>query len=302
MAVSTKIIKKRLRSIGNTKKITRAMEMVAAVKMRKSINQVLASRAYSQTAWQVILGLSKRIKSNHPLLKEPKASGKGLIVLISSNRGLCGGFNSQVINKALALSRQENLDWEFMVMGKKGAEYLARGNKKIIAEFEKPDVFSGIAEVLPLARLIIRDFVAEKYVKVCLVYTDYVSALIQRPNVLTLLPFEPKKDADLSVVTAEDRQAPPIDNTYFDSAEYIFEPNQSLILDSFLPRIIEVQVYQAMLESTASEHSARMMAMKSASSSASEMMTDLTLMFNQARQASITQEIAEITGSKAALE
>jgi len=303
MAVSTKIIKKRIRSIGNTRKITKAMEMVSAVKMRKSVNAVLASRAYAQTAWNVVLNLAKRVDAaEHPLLQKREQIKTTAIILISSNRGLCGGFNSQIIGSALKFADHDESEVQnFIAVGRKGAEILARGQKNIVAEFEKPDVISGVSEIMPLIKMIVNDFVSGRTDKVCVAYTDYVSALAQKPKILQLLPFDPLKDSDLGSIGRAPRAAEIADSN-FETFEYIFEPNKKEILNQFLPRLVEIQLYQAMLESAASEHSARMMAMKNASSSASDMINDLTLMFNQARQAGITREIAEITGSKAALE
>lgn len=298
MALSTKIIKKRIRSIGNTKKITRAMEMVSAVKMRKSVNAVLASRAYARTAWEVVLNLAKRVNAeDHPLLAICGKTAKTAVILISSNRSLCGGFNSQIVAKALAFAGTDAID--YIAIGQKGAEMIARGGKNIVAQFEKPDVITGAETVKPVLKMIIADFLAGKYDKVCFAYTDYISALTQKPKVLQLLPFQALQDSDLGSVGAASQNK---EAAIFDTFEYVFEPNKAEILNQFLPMLIEIQLYQAMLESAASEHSARMMAMKNASSAATDMIADLTLMFNQARQAGITREIAEITGSKAALE
>ncbi|MFA6322474.1 MAG: ATP synthase F1 subunit gamma [Candidatus Buchananbacteria bacterium] len=304
MALSTKVIKNRIRSIGNTKKITKAMEMVSAVKMRKSVNAVLNSRAYAQTAWSVVLNLAKRINAqDHPLLNRRESLKKTAVILISSNRALCGGFNSQIINKALNYAANEKSEsQEFIVMGKKGAEFLARLKKDVVAEFDKPDMLVSAEDIAPIVKMVIKDFIDGKYDKVSVAYTDYISALVQKPRVLTLLPFSIAEDKDLGSVNKTSQKENEETNQGIDSLEYVFEPNKDEILNLFLPRLIETQLYQAMLESLASEHSARMMAMKNASSSASDMIADLTLMFNQARQAGITREIAEICGSKAALE
>lgn len=301
MVLSTKLIKKHIRSIGNTRKITKAMEMISAVKMRKSVNAVLASRAFAQTAWKVVLNLAKRVdEKDHPLLTKREKTKKTAIILISSNRSLCGGFNSQVIAQALNFASQdESASQDFIAVGQKGAESLARAGKNIVAQFEKPDVIISAQPVVPIVNLVIREFLAGNYDKVCIAYTDYYSALVQKPKVVQLLPFRPAKDSDLgSIGQVKEEEA----DKDFGEFEYIFEPNKTDVLNQFLPRLAEIQLYQAMLESAASDHSARMLAMKNASQAASDMISDLTLMFNQARQAGITREIAEITGSKAALE
>jgi len=166
-----------------------------------------------------------------------------------------------------------------------------------VAQFEKPDLVNSTQEITPLTSMVIEDYLSGKYDKIMLVYTDYYSAMIQKPRIKQLLPIEEKIDEELGgVKNMEDEEAS--ENTN----EYIFEPSPAEVLNQFLPRLIEIQVYQALLESNASEHSARMIAMKNASEAATDMMSELTLIYNQARQASITREIAEISGGKAALE
>ncbi|MFA6382485.1 MAG: ATP synthase F1 subunit gamma [Candidatus Buchananbacteria bacterium] len=300
MALSTKIIKKRVRSIGNTKKITKALEMVSAVKMRKAVAAVLASRDYSGAAWNLVLSLAKKANAaDHPLLTQRAEIKKIGFVLISSNRGLCGGFNSQIISQAISYAKNQPGEAEWIAIGKKGAEFLARSGEKLVAEFDKPDLIAGLTDILPIAKMLIKDYVNGNYDKIILAYTDFYSAMTQKPKIKQLLPFEPVKDADLGSVGSPATEKT---QTTFEDFEYLFEPTKTEILNLFLPRLIEIQLYQAMLESAASEHSARMLAMKNASSAAADMIDSLTLAFNQARQASITREIAEITGSKAALE
>jgi len=301
MAVSTKVIKSRLRSIGNTKKITKAMEMVSAAKMRKAINAVLLSRAYSLEAWKTVLNLAGKLNGQeNPLLAAKEKIENVGVILISSNRGLCAGFNSNIIQAAnkfaqeASVSGQVNCEW--LAMGKVGAEYLARNKQKIAATFEKPDVITQTQEITTLAKMAVADYLSGRYDKIMIAYTDFVSALIQKAKVKQLLPIEPQVDHDLGNVKENEKKIEQ------DFAEYLFEPNPAEVLNQFLPRMIEVQVFQAALESNASEHSARMMAMKNASEAATDMMSDLTLAFNQARQANITREIAEISGGKAALE
>lgn len=301
MALSTKIIRRRIRSIKNTKKITKAMEMVAAAKMRKSVNSVLLSRAYSHTAWQVILNLTQRVdEDKHPLLKRRKLIKKICSILISSNRGLCAGFNSHIFSKAVRhfdrtlKSSEVKMDW--ITMGKKGSEYLAKNKMNIIATFPKQEVVSGIQDITAVSRMIIDGYINKDFDEVYLIYTDFISAILQKPRIKKLLPFESEEDMELGRVSQKE-------NTEFSIAEeYEFEPSADAVIDLFLRRLIDVQLYQALLESTASEHSARMMAMRQATDAAGDMIDELTLIFNQARQGAITKEIAEIAGGKAVLE
>ena len=299
MAVSTKIIKKRIRSIGNTKKITRAMEMVAATKMRKAVNAVLASRPYAFDIWAMVMNLISRLEiKKHPLLTPKSEAKKVAIILVTSNRGLCGGFNSQIVSRALKLADQAETAVEWLAIGRWGAEFLARSGKKMVAVFEKPDVILTTSEISALVKAVTGSFVDGTYQKVFVAYTDFYSALVQKPRLKQLLPLEPLADAELGQVGQASAPQPAAEKNF----EYLFEPTPQIVFNELLPHLVTVQLYQAMLESTASEHSARMMAMKNATNAAADMIDDLTLAFNQARQAAITREIAEITGGKAALE
>ncbi|MFA6410293.1 MAG: ATP synthase F1 subunit gamma [Candidatus Buchananbacteria bacterium] len=302
MAVSTKTIKKSIRSIGSTKKITKAMEMISAAKMRKAVNSVLASRPYSQNAWTLVVNLAKKVtNAYHPLLQKPQQVNNIAVILVTASRGFCGGYNSQIISQAINFAKTEKennpeVKIHWLTVGKKGSEFLVRNGQSVTAEFTKSEVVSNSAEASPLAKMVVKDFNQGIYDKVMVAYTDYYSALVQKPKIKQLLPLEPTVDADLGNVGSTSENLPA------DNLEYLFEPNPAEVLNRFLPHLIEVQLYQAYLEASASEQSARMMAMKNASSAASDMIAALTLAYNQARQASITREIAEITGGKAALE
>lgn len=286
---ATREIKRRIRSINNTKKITKAMELVSAVKMRKSVNRVLASRQYANASWQILQNLSLKIDPRrHPLLS-PKPNPKtAAAVLISANRGLCGSFSNNIFGIALKLAKTHH-SINFVTLGKKGRDSLLKAGLSLAADFPKDDITTDILKIIPLVRLIIDDYLAGKYDQINLVYMDFVSSLVQKPIIKTLLPLEtgplPELDDDLSRYE-----------------EYLFEPDPETLLNDLVPRLLEVQIYQAVLESEASEHSARMLSMRNASDAASEIVGDLTLTYNQARQASITREIAEISAGKIALE
>jgi len=302
----TRDIKRRIKSISNTNKVTKAMEMVSAAKMRKAVGNVLATRSYSSLAWNLVKNLADKTDSQlHSLLRLKPKVKKIALVLITSNRGLCGGFNSQMIQKTLAYikKQKESLEAEIdlIVLGKKGADFMAKQGQNIIAEFDKLDVTTKITEVRPMAKLLIADYIAEKYDRVVLAYTDFLSTLVQKPRVLELLPISSTEaDKDLGAVNKEGARDPSASSGQ--SFEYLFEPTPDEVLNELLPRLIEMQIYQAILESDASEHSARMVAMRNASDAAKEMIDDLTLAFNKARQASITSELADISGGRLAVE
>lgn len=294
MAQTSRDIQRRLKSVRNIKKITRAMELVAASKMRKSVTRVLASRPYADAAWYVAMNMVPTVDtSSHPLLEERPVK-RACVVVVSSNRGLCGAYNMNVVQKALELIVKEKwgqgVEIDFITFGKIGAKILLSAGKHIVSDYPKSDISASIAEILPISREIIGGFISKKYDEVCIAYTDYHSSLKQVPHIRHILPLV-KPSRYLGRVREERIAEEPV----MDVSEFLFEPSRNEVLDRLLPRLIELQVFQTVLESEASEHSARMMAMQSATDAAGDMMDALILAYNQARQASITAELAEIT-------
>ncbi|MCX6785038.1 MAG: ATP synthase F1 subunit gamma [Candidatus Komeilibacteria bacterium] len=302
-------IKRRLKSIASTKKITKAMELVAASKMRKAVTQVLSTRNYSTIAWDLIARLADRTDEvNHPLLQTRPLINKIGLVLITSNRGLCGNFNNQIIHQASnfikAHKEEVGIEADLVIMGKRGREAMFKYGHTVVAEFTKLDIATASEEIRPLAQLLIGDYLAGKYDKIFIAYTDFVSVLIQRPRIMQLLPIiSGHQEVSLGEAKSnlvDSKLSAPISRP--GQVEYLFEPEPELVLDQLLPRLLEMQLYQAVLESNASEHSARMIAMRNASEAATDMITDLTLAFNRARQGSITAELADISAGAAGLE
>ncbi|NUM25810.1 MAG: ATP synthase F1 subunit gamma [Candidatus Buchananbacteria bacterium] len=304
MALLTRKIKRQIQSVKNTQKITKAMELVSGAKMRKAVNAVLTSRPYSNLAWQTVATLSNTVdRELHALLFDRQTAKKIGVVLISANRGLCGVFNQQIAREALRFVQQEQQTpdvekIEFITLGHKGAQIIAKSGNVIASDFTKPDVVTDISEISSVAKMIVQQYIDGDYDKVVLVYTDFINSLKQRPEIKQLLPIKQNDNSGLGKVGQDEEPA----SAKKDVTEYLFEPSADFVLSHFLPRLIEVQIYQAILESNASEHSARMVAMKNASDAASDLINELTLSFNKARQAGITQEISEISVSKAALE
>ncbi|NQV89745.1 MAG: ATP synthase F1 subunit gamma [Parcubacteria group bacterium] len=305
MAVQTRVIKRRIKSVTNTRKITKAMEMVAASKMRKAVNSVIATRPYAKLAWDTVLSIGDRVDTSmHPLLHKRDDVKKVLLLLITSDRGLAGGFNTNIVRKTRTMIQElgDGVEIETVCIGKRGADAMRRMNIPIKASFVEITNNTKFEEVLPIGRMVIEEFTKGDFDKVLIAYTDFISALNQKPLVLQLLPLGNPEDTsrigDVSSPDQDEKSEKKIDT----SGEYTFEPSPEKVLDQILPRLVETMVYQAVLESAASEHSARMMAMRSASDAAGDMIDDLTFTFNQARQAGITQEIAEISSGKAALE
>lgn len=310
----TKEISRRIKSVANTKKITRAMEMVAAAKMRKAVEAVLRTRTYANLSWETVLHISAMVANTgeamHPLLKQRDEINKVAIILITSNRGMCGSYNSAVIAKTKESIKSHPLvkDTEFILVGKKG-ETVYSQNYEVAAQFPKDDLISKIEEVSPIAEMAINDFKSGKYDKVLVAYTDFVNPAKQIPRVKQLLPIDITADEYLGIVgdpkvsvtkgMLEDKKNKHlVPKAGFD---YIFEPSPFAVLDRMIPRLLEVQIYQALLEANASEHSARMSAMHQATEAANDMVKELTLFYNKARQAAITAEIAEISAGANAL-
>jgi F-type H+-transporting ATPase subunit gamma len=309
----TKEISRRIKSIGNTKKITKAMEMVAAAKMRKAVEAVLHTRTYANLSWETILHLSvgnnNQRGEKHPLLTVRPSTKRAAIILVTSNRGMCGGYNTAIINKVKdSIKIHPQVPVEFILVGKKGATIYSQ-NQTVAAEFPKGDLLNDAKEVVPIVSLAIQGFLSGHYDKVFVAYTDFVSATKQVPRIKQLLPINIEKEDEYLGVIGESKSeaakeassSKTKNNAAPTGFQYIFEPNPAEVLDMIIPRLLEVQVFQALLEANASEHSARMSAMHQATEAASDMVSELTLFYNKARQASITAEIAEISAGANAL-
>lgn len=306
MPKGTLQIRRQIRSIGNTKKMTKAMELVSAAKMRKSIYTALATRPYATFAWDVLRYLALRTNDAllHPLLQSRSVKNVG-IVTVSTNRGLCGSFNASlaacVRNEMSAAKEHGALSFEVFSMGKRCRDILARFGMTIRADFVKKDITTSIVDILPLAHMIIKRYTAGELDRVYLAYTDYISSVKQKPVCRQLLPLVMRPDTIFEEIASDHISARSKDRQK-ELAGVLFEPSETRVLSYVIPRILEVQLFQAVLESEASEHSARMLAMHNASHAATDMLSDLRLTYNQIRQAGITQEIAEISSGRAALE
>lgn len=296
MVSNTRDIRRRIRSIQNTKKITRAMELVAASKMRRATQATLATRPYARAAFGVLVNVSSVTEAElHPLLKKREGKRTCLIVF-TSDRGLVGGLNTNVVRQALEVIREQGSEQvDVIAVGKKGADALRRSGAKLIAVFTKFTDRPSLRDLRPVLTIAVDDYQAGKYDRVVMIYADFISTLLQRPRVRQLLPFSRESLEQILEQTGVGRAEPP-------KLEYLFEPSAEEVLSTMLTGLLAMQVYQALLEATASEHSARMVAMRNATDAASDFIDDLTLEFNQVRQASITKDLAEISAGRSALE
>lgn len=262
------------------------MEAVSAAKMRRAEQMTLSSRPYAQKAWEVLSFLASqyaRGEKIHPLLTEREKVEKIGLVLITPDRGLCGGLPGNIIRLAISFMREQGAAVELITVGRKGRNFMARHGQTIHATFaDLPDP-PTILDISPIARLVLDDFLNGTFDEIYLCYTDFENVLRQVPVVRRLIPIVPAEEV-----------------TYV-ARGYTFEPDPATILGAVLPRFTQLQVYQAVLEALASEHSARMVAMRNASDNAVELIEDLTLTYNKARQESITKEMMDIAGGAEAL-
>jgi len=293
-------LKSRIRSNQSTRKITRAMQMVSAAKMRKAQTAVMQSRTYSSLAWELILNLSSKVRTNGPLMVTYPRAKKVGVVLLGSNRGLVGSLNSNLGPKLKELNNAEIIS-EVTVYGRQAKTVANRTGENIVADFNKIDKSLTSEDIYPLAKYITDAYATGEYKSIVIVYNHFVSTLIQKPTVKELLPFMPVESGVLPEKDAPVNAEEEVENRDIET-DYLFEPGPRAVLEHLIPRIIESQVYQAVLESDASEHSARMVMMKNATEAAGDLIADLTLTFNQLRQNKITTELAEITAGRIALE
>ncbi|MES2088243.1 MAG: ATP synthase F1 subunit gamma [Patescibacteria group bacterium] len=298
-----KEIKRRIKSVKSTRKITKAMELVAASKMKRAVASTLASRLYAEYSWEILQSIGKNLDEvTHPLFMEHVTRNNTLLILITSNRGLCGAYNSQVIKKTLTLLRkQQNVD--LLTVGRKGDTAMRRVGKKIIASFTELPANISLSDIMPISRMAMEEFSTGNYDKVLVAYTDFKSAITQTANIKQILPVSKSDLKELidDLGKSPDLETSPQSQGGNGKVDYLIEGDKNKLLGSLAEKLTRMQLYQMLLESNASEQSSRMVAMKNASDAAGEMIDDLTLVFNKARQASITQEISEISAGMASV-
>jgi F-type H+-transporting ATPase subunit gamma len=287
---NTREIRRRIKSIKNTAQITKAMQMVAASKMRKAQQAALAGREYSTLLNRVLVSLSDRVDaSTHPLLAERPVKNE-LVLVISSDKGLCGALNTNLFREVTL--KVDKPEAGFVASGRKAVQFLARSKRNLLADFGLKDS-PAFAETKQISKFVLERFLNGEVDRVSVAYTHFVNTLNQIPTIRTLLPI---KEADLPHGVEKDAKTGPA-NTF----GYIFEPSAEEVLDAILPEFVHFQIYQMVLDSRASEHSARMVAMKNATDNAKQIVKDLTLEYNKVRQAAITTELLEITTAQIAL-
>jgi F-type H+-transporting ATPase subunit gamma len=285
---STREIRRRIRSVKNLSQITRAMEMVSASKMRRAQRNVLATRPYSDRMLDLMGELTGRLVGPRTgTLLEVREPVRGVgIVVITPDRGLAGSLVSNVLRRTgrfILEQREQDRKVEVLTIGKKGRDFLVRNGQQLTAEVSRLGDYPRLADTLGIATNLINGFLEGHYDEAYVVYSQFVNTLTQRPVVKRLIPVEPVNEPAEKMI------------------DYNYEPDQQDVLRELLPRFVEVQLYQAVLEAIASEHSARMVAMRNATDNAKELGRELTLSYNKTRQANITKEVTEIASGAAAL-
>ena len=290
---STQEFRRRIKSVNNTKQITKAMEMIASIKMQKAVRTAASGRSYVQNSWNMLETLAKLTSpESHPLLNQREIK-KTAVVLLTSDRGLCGSYNSEVLKKLLNFQKNEAGSFDVITLGKKGAEFVKRyAVGDLAAEFPALESNIGFDDIRPIAKLTIDEYLSGKYDRVVVIYSHFESSLKQTPVTKQILP-----------ITSEHIDIPELWQKKEETvqSEYKFEPDPDTVLDAILPQFVRLQIFGAILEANASEHSARMVAMKNATDNAGNLIDELRLIYNTVRQGNITREIAEISGAAEAM-
>jgi F-type H+-transporting ATPase subunit gamma len=295
---STRDIRRRIKSVKNTAQITKAMQMVAAAKMKKAQDAATSGRAYADLLNKVLVSLKGRVEETiHPYFSEGKGS-KTLVILITSDKGLCGAFNTNLLKKVITADLGPEA--EFITIGRKGAQSLARLKKNLSADFPIKDP-ARFPELRPVCKLLQDKFLTGDYQRVMVAFNNFVNTATIIPSVEQILPINPvtlggkRSYEGVGQGEVNDASTGPV-------LEYAFEPSTPEVFAQVLPQYVNNTLFQMLLESRASEHSSRMVAMKNATDNAKQMLKDLSLEYNKLRQAAITNELLEITTAKMALE
>lgn len=292
---SAREMRLRIKSVKNISQVTRALEAVSAAKVRKAIQALGATRSYAAKAWQVLHHIVHQpgTVNLHPLLTQRTNPKQALVIVMTADRGLAGAYNTNIIRYVLQRFDKYPLPVKYITVGRKGRDLLLRMRKPILADFSNLPSAPKFSAVSAIGRLVVDDFIIGDVDEVFLVYTDFVSMARQVTNVKRLLPLEIHQDQLVTDFGEHHHTGP--------AAAYEFEPDQKEILNEMIPRFTALQIYQAVLESQASEHAARMVAMRNATDNAKELVSALQLAYNKVRQQGITNDILDIVGGAEAL-
>jgi F-type H+-transporting ATPase subunit gamma len=287
---STREMRLRIRSVKNLAQVTKALETVSASRVRRAVQANSATHPYAEKAWKVLIHLARQPGHNvlHPLLMERSEIRNALVVMISSDRGLAGAYNMNILRHTLEMVKEMNVPVSYVAVGRKGRELLIRRNKKVVADFSdlpSPPSFTNVAAI---GQFVVSDFLKGEYDQVYIAYTNFVNMIKQDPVTLKLLP--------LTVTFKAGSNDHNLSSTHRTQSVFLYEPDQNEILSDIVPRFTALQIYQAILSSQASEHAARMVAMRNATESANDLIQSLQMEYNKVRQAIITNEMLDIAG------
>lgn len=289
-------LNKRIRSIKNISQVTSALAAVSASKASRAQKQVEATRAYAGKAFEILNGLAGQPEAEHPLLTVREEIKNTAVLLISADRGLAGAYNTNIINRTEAFIRALHTPAQLITVGRKGRDLMIRRGYNVVATFDNPDA-PAFLDVTPIARVVMDDYLSGKVDQVFVAYTDFINLITRRPTVKQLLPLKPLDFEGLAMSEYVHK----VDVTSVSRRSYTYEPQPAALLAAVVPRFTQLQIYQSILESQASEQSARMVAMNNATDNAADLIDILTLERNKARQSSITSEILDIVGGAEAL-
>ncbi len=295
---STRAIRTKIKAVGNIRKITKAMELVSASKMKRAVKSALQTREYSGEALALLAHLAREQDADHPFLHPGKGEGT-IVVLMASNKGLCGGFNATIMRAFAKYVRERGDETIRCVTVGRYAERAARKQKKeVIASFTDISDYPGMEDIGGIGKILFDEFSGGGCRRVVVFTTHFISALVSRPAARELLPVHPEIIKNI----IEEKESAQKTEREKELAMYLFEPTNREVQATIIPRLVESVIYQMLLESLASEHSARMVTMKNASDNAKNIVEDLTLAYNRIRQDSVTREISEIAAGAGALQ
>lgn len=292
--METKEIRRKIESVNNIRELTGALETLSALKMKKAQKIALASRPFAQKITYLLNRLDPVLKTKKSVFLEEKEVKDILFLVISSDRGFCGSFNQNIVKlaeKELSALKSKDIKIEILPIGKKGISFFKKKGYSFNLNFTGIGDYGELEELKPISDFLIKSYLENKFQKIYFVYTDFVSSLLQKPKLIQILPFVKENFRDFLKEEVSKKEE-----------ELIIEPSYQVLADEIVPQLVEYLIYQCVLESNASEHSARMMAMRNASENAQKKVEELRLLFNKARQEQITREVCEISLVKEVLE
>jgi len=299
---SSREMRLRIKSIKNIAQVTKALETVSASKVRKAIQVYSSTSPYSTKAWEVLVHIAEQTTGEklHPLLRDPQEINNILVLMITSDRGLSGAYNMNIVRNTLQHFVDSSKKIQYLTVGKKGRDYLRRRRKQLVAEFSNIPSPPSFLNISPIGHIAVDGFLSGEFEEVYLSFTEFVNMVRQDPVIYKLLPLDIEAIEGRKMGSAQIVSPKKIGNTH-PKAVFTYEPEPIELLSEIVPRFISIQIYQAILSSQASEHAARMIAMHNATDNAKELISILQLEYNKIRQQAITNDMLDIVGGVEAM-